>query len=113
MLTSAPYLTTKPNDGTVTGGGQLKLVAAELPDLKLRDRISVGEGRHGARFSLKKLDSGKISMTLQALAENQSTQESTMVVDARGGGREREGCWECWMLEPVPSRFLCPQRTAQ
>lgn len=52
-VTSAPYLTARPDDGIRTGGGQLKLVAEVLLVAMLRARISAGGGRVGARCVLK------------------------------------------------------------
>lgn len=51
-VTSAPYLTARPDDGIRTGGGQLKLVAEGLLVAILRARISAGGGRVGARCVL-------------------------------------------------------------
>lgn len=61
---SAPYLTTRPNDGIMTGGGRLKLALRISPGLLPMALTSAGVGSLGARFSLKNRDSKKISIMI-------------------------------------------------
>lgn len=59
IVTSAPYLTASPRDGTITGGGWFKDAARQWPEASFRALISAGEGSAGALRSWKKLDWGK------------------------------------------------------
>lgn len=56
-VVSAPYLTIRPNDGNLTGGGRLNLVPRMLSEFSLMPLTSAGVGSIDARFSLKKLES--------------------------------------------------------
>ena len=56
-MVSAPYLTTRPKDGILTGGGRWKFVLLISPEFEFMDRISDGGGSVDARFSRKKVDS--------------------------------------------------------
>lgn len=55
-MVSAPYLTTRPKDGILTGRGRWKFVLLISPEFEFMDRISDGGGSVDARLR-KEVDS--------------------------------------------------------
>ena len=53
-VVSAPYLTIRPNEGNLTGGGRLNFVPWMLSDFSLMALTSTGVGSVGVWCSLKK-----------------------------------------------------------